>query len=118
MMCGNTSHSGEFAPVSLSAKTEPRLSISPGDVTLDAPSDASLNGSQEVCRLHLRDGNSTAVRSEVAHLLRSRLRSASLIIFAGLALFLVWHIVSLDRVDRAIFVVNFIAHIAATFVIG
>lgn len=118
MICGNISHPGEFAPVSFSAKTEPRLSISPGDVTLDAPSDASLNGSQEVCRLHLRDGNSTAVRSEVSHLLRSRLRSASLIIFAGLALFLVWHIVSLDRVDRLIFWLNFFAHIAATFIIG
>ncbi len=116
------SHSGEFAPVSFSAQPGSRLTISPSDVTLDAPSDpssdANLGGSQEVCRLHLRDGNSTAVRSEVSHLLRSRLRSASLIIFAGLALFLIWHTLSLDRVDRWIYVLNFAAHIAATFVIG
>lgn len=104
--------------MSLSAQTGSRLAVGPGDVTLDAPSDPSSEGSQEVCRLHLRDGNSTAVRSEVSHLLRSRLRSASLIIFAGLALFLVWHIASLDRVDRALYVLNFVAHVAATFVIG
>ncbi|WP_254506880.1 serine/threonine protein kinase [Anatilimnocola floriformis] len=103
--------------MSSAAQPDPRLAISPADVTLDAPSDPS-SVSQLVCRLHLRDGNSTAVRSEVSHLLRSRLRSASLIIFAGLGLFLVWHIFSLDRFDRAIYVLNFAAHVAATFVIG
>ena len=110
-------HSDEFAPVSPSAQSASRLAISPVDVTLDAPSDPSSE-SQLFCRLQLRDGNSTTVRSEVSHLLRSRLRSASLIIFAGLTLFLIWHIFSLDRVDRAIYVLNFVAHVGATFVIG
>ncbi|WP_425613672.1 serine/threonine protein kinase [Anatilimnocola sp. NA78] len=101
-----------------SAQPEPRLSISPGDVTLDAPSGSSLDGSEQVCRLNLRDGNSTAVRSEVTHLLRSRLRSAALLIFAALAVFLVWHTFSFDRWDRAIYVINYGAHILATLVLG
>ncbi len=95
-----------------------RLSLSPGDVTLDAPSDPSADSSQEVCRLHLRDGNSTAVRSEVTHLLRTRLQSASLLIFAGLTIFLIWHLTSFDRIDRGGFVLNVSAHICATFLIG
>ncbi|QDU29382.1 Serine/threonine-protein kinase PknB [Anatilimnocola aggregata] len=103
----------------LSAQSEPRLSVNPGDVTLDAPSDPSSdNGSEQVCRLHLREGNSTAVRSEVTHLLRSRLRSASLLIFAALAVFLVWHTLSFDRWDRVIYVVNYAAHIVATLILG
>ena len=81
---------------------KPRKAIEPDDVTLDAPSDPSSEGSQEVCRLRLRDATTTTVRSEVAHLLHNRLRSASLIIFCGLTLFLVWHILSFDRLDRAI----------------
>lgn len=103
----------------LSDSSDPRLSHSnPGDVTLDAPSNPSSDGSQEVCRLHLRDGNSTTVRSEVSHLLRSRLRSASLLVLGGLALFLVWHTIGFDRVDRDIFVLNYATHVAATFILG
>lgn len=104
--------------MSFSAQPEPRLTISPGDVTLDAPSDPSSDGSQEICRLQLRDSNSTAVRSEVSHLLRSRLRSASLIIFAGLALFLIWHTYQFLSFDRTLYVVNYATHIVATFVLG
>jgi serine/threonine-protein kinase len=111
--------SGESAPVRRSEYSDSRLANSnPSDITLDAPSGSSSDGSQEVCRLHLRDGNSTTVRSEVTHLLRSRLRSASLIILSGLALFLVWHTIGFDRVDRHIFVLNYATHIAATFIIG
>jgi serine/threonine-protein kinase len=98
-------------------KPEPRFS-NPGDVTLDAPSDSLSDGSEQVCRLHLRDGSSTTVRSEVTHLLRSRLRSASLLIFAGLAVFLVWHILVWDSLDKPIYVFNFAAHIAATMILG
>lgn len=99
--------------------SDPQLSYSnPSDVTLDAPSDASSDGSQEVCRLHLRDGTTTTVRSEVTSLLHSRLRSAALLIVGGLALFLVWHTIGFDRVDRDIFVLNYVTHIAATFIIG
>lgn len=87
-------------------------------MTLDAPSDPSSDGSEQVCRLHLRDGNSTTVRSEVTHLLHSRLRSASLLIFAGLAVFLVWHILIWDSLDRPIYIFNFIAHSAATLILG
>lgn len=116
---GTSFHPGESAPVRPSDPFDPRLACSsPNDVTLDAPSDPSYDGSQEVCRLQLRDGSSTTVRNEVTHLLRSRLRSAALIIFGGLALFLVWHTIGFDRADRGIFFFNYVMHIAATFIVG
>jgi tRNA A-37 threonylcarbamoyl transferase component Bud32 len=104
--------------VSTTAPVNLRKTIDPSDVTLDAPSDPSSEGSQEVCRLKLRDGTTTTVRSEVTQLLHSRLRSAALIIFGGLALFLLWHTFAFDRVHRFVYVLNFIAHIAATVILA
>src|SRR5688572_3225334 len=68
--------------------------VGPADVTLDAPSDPEQTAPYAPgrCRVHLVEGSGTHPSSEVQQLLRSRLRSAALLMFGGFAVFLVWHI--------------------------
>jgi serine/threonine-protein kinase len=67
--------------------------FSPDDATVDATTDSS-NSDQCLspeCRVHLVEGSGTHLSGETEHLLRSRLRSAALLFFAGFASFFVWH---------------------------
>ena len=100
-------------------------SLSPTDATLDAPSGSSAgsgaNGSDEcigeACRVHLVRGSGAELSGETESLLRSRLRSAALLLFAGFASFLVWHTIRIEWNDPLRVAVYF-AHAACTLVLG
>ena len=70
-------------------------SLSPIDATLDAPTDGSTGSgsdfesrASQACRVHLVQGSGGELSGETEDLLRSRLRSAALLLFAGFAAFL------------------------------
>ena len=74
-------------------------SLGPADITLEAPSDPSSDRTASchaACKVHLVEGSGSELSGEVQSLLRSRLRSAALLTFVAFAVFLVWHVFSLD----------------------
>ena len=89
---------------------DPRFpkALSPTDATLDAPSESSGSLPESVqtgcvgpeCRVHLVQGSGTDLSGETEKLLRSRLRSAALLLFAGFAAFLVWHTIRIEFDSR------------------
>ena len=106
--------------------------LGPADVTLDAPSDSvvvplrpakggSDSGSYicvgEECRVHLVQGSGAELTGETENLLRSRLRSAALLMFAGFAAFLVWHTIRIE-LTSPLRVGIYVAHFACTMVLG
>jgi serine/threonine-protein kinase len=103
-----------------------RIVLAPTDVTLDAPS-GSVDapdiggGSGECvgphCPVHLVEGSGPQLSGETEHLLRSRLRSAALLSFAGFAAFLVWHTLRIEFTSW-ILTAAYAGHIAATFILG
>lgn len=101
-----------------------KASLGPGDATLDAPegSDpAVVSPDGQFCRVRLAHAGGGSVSeglTEVASLLRSRLRSAALLIFAALAVFLVWHTLALEELGRRIYAVAYLVHVGATLALG
>src|SRR5688572_13431697 len=97
-------------------------SLGPADITLEAPSDPSADRTASchaACKVHLVEGSGSEISGEQQELLRSRLRSASLLTFVAFAIFLVWHIFQLDlSVARPLALPTFIWHIIATLVVG
>jgi hypothetical protein len=95
-------------------------SLGPADITLEAPSDSSdaAASCHAPCRVHLVEGSDSELSGEVQNLLRSRIRSASLLTFVAFAVFLVWHVFALDLVDNPLALPTFIWHIIATLVLG
>jgi serine/threonine-protein kinase len=96
-------------------------SLGPADITLEAPSDPSADRTASchaACKVHLVEGSGSELSGEVQSLLRSRLRSASLLTFVAFAVFLVWHIFSLDLADNPLALPTFIWHIIATLILG
>ncbi len=97
-------------------------SLGPADITLEAPSDLSSDRTASchaACKVHLVEGSGSEISGEVQELLRSRLRSASLLTFVAFAIFLVWHIFQLDLTpDKPLALPTFIWHIIATLVVG
>jgi eukaryotic-like serine/threonine-protein kinase len=107
-----------------------KLTLGPADVTVAADSSA---GSVEItpsgsgllgrsgggvrCRVHLVEGSGTELSGETENLLRSRLRSAALLLFGGFAAFLVWHTMRLE-LTRWLFVIDYAVHIVCTLVLG
>jgi serine/threonine-protein kinase len=103
--------------------------LGPADVTLVA-ADSSA-GSVEIvpgssgtsgcsgprCRVHLVEGSSTELAGETEQLLRSRLRSSSLLLFAGFAAFLVWHTFQVE-LGSWLPVMVYAAHVVCTLVLG
>jgi eukaryotic-like serine/threonine-protein kinase len=89
------------------------------DVTLDASldDDSSAGCVGPACRVHLVQGSETGSGSDTESLLHARLRSAALLIFAGLAAFLVWHTVRV-RFDAWPRVLAYGAHFTATMVVA
>jgi eukaryotic-like serine/threonine-protein kinase len=89
------------------------------DVTLDASahSVANANFSDEACRVHLVQGSDPGRSGETESLLRSRLRSAALLIFAGFAAFLVWHTIRI-QFDAWLKVFVYGAHLACTMIVA
>jgi eukaryotic-like serine/threonine-protein kinase len=89
----------------------------PTEMTLEAPSDSSLSCVGPACKVHLVQGSGTELSGETENLLRSRLRSAALLLFAGFAAFLIWHItrINLATVESAVL---FVLHCVTTFVLG
>ena len=96
-------------------------SLGPADITLEAPSDPSSDRTASchaACKVHLVEGSGSELSGEVQSLLRSRLRSASLLTFVAFAVFLVWHVFSLQLADNPLALPTFIWHIIATLVLG
>jgi tRNA A-37 threonylcarbamoyl transferase component Bud32 len=94
-----------------------RTEIGPAELTLEAPSDSSVECSGPSCRVHLVEGSGTELSGDTENLLRSRLRSAALLLFAGFSSFLVYHIWMLD-LGTWIQVVIFADHVATTAILG
>lgn len=108
-----------------------KTTLGPADVTLVAadssagsveilPSASGLLGQSDCgarCRVHLVEGSGTELSRETESLLRSRLRSAALLLFSGFAAFLVWHTMRLE-LTRWLFVIDYVVHIACTLVLG
>ncbi|MDX1946460.1 MAG: serine/threonine-protein kinase [Pirellulaceae bacterium] len=91
--------------------------LGPVDVTLAAPSESSVECVGPHCKVHLVHETGTELSGETQQLLRSRLRSASLISFTGFAAFLVWHTLLLDFASASYLLV-YLAHLATTLILG
>jgi tRNA A-37 threonylcarbamoyl transferase component Bud32 len=100
------------------AKANLKPSLGPSDITLDAPSsdpDQTAPFVAGPCRVHLVEGSHPT--GELNELLRSRLRSAALLMFGGFAVFLVWHIFMFEP-EPTLQIVTFVAHILVTMILG
>jgi serine/threonine-protein kinase len=98
--------------------------VSAIESTVDGP---HLNGDSIDCvgpecrvhlaRFHLGQGSDSGSSKETRELLRLRLRSAALLMFAGFAAFLVWHTIRIEF-DSALKVGVYAAHFATTLIIA
>ena len=95
------------------------ISHSSFEATVDVASDGSASGEclSPECRVHLVQGSGTQPSGETEHLLRSRLRSAALLFFAGFASFFVWHTVRIEFYATLPVVVYF-SHLVCTLILG
>jgi serine/threonine-protein kinase len=89
----------------------------PAEVTLEAASDSSLSCVGPACKVHLVQGSAGELSGETENLLRARLRSAALLLFAGFAAFLVWHITRLSLATGEMLAL-FVLHCITTFTLG
>ena len=112
MPSGNHRSSGHPGSTGLSP-----VDSGPAEATIEAPSDTSLSCAGPACKVHLVEGSGTELSGETENLLRSRLRSAALLLFAGFAAFLVWHITRLSFATVEMFVL-FVLHCLTTVVLG
>jgi hypothetical protein len=100
---------------------DPRLlkSVSPTEATLDAPSGGSDSTEcvGPACRVHLAQGSDSGRTAESETLLRYRLRSAALLLFAGFGSFLVWHTIRLE-LNTWVNVGLYLAHWICTLVLA
>jgi serine/threonine-protein kinase len=94
-----------------------RTELGPAEITLAASSDSSLSCVGSACKVHLVKGSGAELSGETENLLRSRLRSAALLSFAGFAAFLVWHLMRLELKSWEL-VLIFAAHVATTVILG
>src|SRR5262245_15551330 len=69
------------------------------------------------CRVHLARGSDSGGSSDAQELLRSRLRSAALLMFTGFAAFLVWHTIRIEF-DSALKVAVYAAHFGTTLILA
>jgi serine/threonine-protein kinase len=108
------------------AALNPRLrkTVSAVESTVDGPrlSGDSIDGAGPECRVHLArvhlgQGSDSGGSIETQELLRSRLRSAALLMFAGFAAFLVWHTIRIE-LDSALKFTVYAAHFATTLIIA
>lgn len=99
--------------------------LSPTDATLDAPSESSGSLPESIqtgcagpeCRVHLVQGSGSGQTGEAESLLRSRLRSAALLLFAGFAAFFVWHTFRIEF-DSQMRVIVYATHLISTLILG
>jgi serine/threonine-protein kinase len=101
-----------------------RKALSAVESTVDGPrlNGDSIDGVGPECRVHLArvhlgQGSDSGSSIEAQELLRSRLRSAALLMFAGFAAFLVWHTIRIE-LDSALKVTVYGAHFATTLIIA
>ncbi len=97
--------------------------LSPTDATLEAPRGPAAESSQTedcvgpACRVHLVQGSGAELTGETENLLRSRLRTAALLMFAGFAAFFVWHTLRIEF-DDWLRVVVYASHLAASLILA
>jgi serine/threonine-protein kinase len=106
-----------FAGQTLSSR--PLQTIQPLEATVDSvtPAEASLDCVGPECRVHLAQGSDSGQSEQTQNLLRSRLRSAALLMFAGFAAFLIWHTIRV-QFESALKVAYYAAHFATTMTMG
>jgi serine/threonine-protein kinase len=92
--------------------------LGPTDLTLDAPSESSVSCHDDVCHVHLVRGSTAELSGETENLLRSRLRSAALLLFAGFAAFLVWHTAMFDFLGTITGTALYATHVLFTLGLG
>jgi serine/threonine-protein kinase len=97
----------------------PSQHLGPTEITLDAPSDPeqTVPYVPGPCRVHLVEGTGSQSSGELRELLRSRLRSAALLMFGGFAIFLLWHINTFEP-TTALPIATFAAHFVVTLVLA
>lgn len=100
-----------------SLNDQPRKDSGPTDITLEAPSDQTAPFDHAPCKVHLVEGSGSEFSGELHALLRSRLRSAALLLFAGFAVFLLRHIFIFDA-SLPYAIVIFLSHVAVTLILG
>ena len=108
----------------LSLVADPVQSRNPRAASSDEPTlDAASDGSGSVecvgpeCRVHLVRGSDSGRSGSMESLLRGRLRSASLLMFAGFAAFFVWHTVLIEfRSPLAVSI--YAAHFVTTLILA
>jgi len=90
------------------------------ETTLDAtdPTPVAPPEEKSVCRLHLREMSLWGSSVASDGLLQTRLRIASLCLFAGFALFLLWQTVSLSEQNEPLHIVPYLAHVGCTVLLG
>lgn len=92
--------------------------LSPTDATLDAGQvEVSAGCDHEVCRVHLVEGSGGSPTGETEALLRARLRSAALLMFAGFAAFLIWHTLQIEFETWSAATL-YLSHWVATLILG
>jgi hypothetical protein len=93
--------------------------LSPIEATLDAtdPGRASDECIGEVCRVHLVQGSDGGRTGDTENLLRWRLRTAALLLFAGFAAFFVWHTFRI-RFDAWLPALVYLAHFSCTLLLA
>ena len=98
---------------------KPRLisNLSPLEATVDVGSGSLTECDGPACRVYLVEGTEPGGSGDTGTLLRSRLRSAALLIFAGFAAFLVWHTIRVTF-DSWLRVIIYGVHFATTMLLA
>jgi hypothetical protein len=96
----------------------PHPESGPADLTLDAPSHSSVSCDEELCHVHLVRGSTAELSGETENLLRSRLRSAALLMFAGFSAFLIWHTFTFDFARTVLGTALYVTHVLFTLGLG
>lgn len=101
----------------LSSRPLPIISSLEATVDTSIPTSGSLDCVGPECRVHLAQGSDSGQSEQTQDLLRSRLRSAGLLMFAGFAAFLVWHTIRIEF-RSALKVTYYAAHFITAMTMG
>ncbi|MEQ8790220.1 MAG: serine/threonine-protein kinase [Pirellulaceae bacterium] len=99
-------------------RESPPNALGPTDPTLDAPFGASYEIATARPAMYLVEGSGPEATYETQCLLRSRLRVAAYLIFGGLAVFLLWHLLWLPQLTAPLDYSVLGLHAAVTLLLG
>ena len=94
-------------------------SVAPGDATLDAPLSIDTSGvASKRPAVHLVEGSGGDSAFDTQCVLRCRLRAASLMLFGGFAVFLIWYVIEGSLFSEPVGLVLLASHLLVTAVLG